>query len=221
MGLGGTTPLPGFADASPTFAQPFDMLLACHARTRRSLQLLDRLRKRIDQHGHDAHTREAAGDVLRYFRKAAPLHHEDEERHVFPALHDSTDSELNLAVDGLQADHARLEALWRAIEPVLRDWAAEPPQAPVEPVTHTRIAEFAQRYFTHMSLEEVAIFPTALAHMNEQSLSAMSADMERRRIGPGAEIIKGARGAAAAPNSSETPAMRTSRRGYLRRRRVL
>ena len=67
--------LPGFHSPAASFERPHDMLLACHERVQRSLDLLGRLVAHIDSHGHDASSRSAAQDVLRYFTLAAPLHH--------------------------------------------------------------------------------------------------------------------------------------------------
>ena len=80
--------LPGMRSPGAGFDQPFEMLDACHDRVRRSLDLLRRLRDYLRGHGHgcDDSARQAARDVLRYFDIAAPLHHEDEELHVFPPL---------------------------------------------------------------------------------------------------------------------------------------
>ena len=49
------------------FDQPFEMLDACHDRVDRTLTLLQRLAAHIDSKGHDASSRSAANDVLRYF----------------------------------------------------------------------------------------------------------------------------------------------------------
>lgn len=60
------------------------MLEACHERVQRTLGLLGRLREHVRKQGVDNDARQAARDVLRYFDIAAPLHHQDEELHVFP-----------------------------------------------------------------------------------------------------------------------------------------
>ncbi|MCB1958559.1 MAG: hemerythrin domain-containing protein, partial [Rhodocyclaceae bacterium] len=67
------------------FDQPFELLSACHDRVQRSLDLLRRLQDHLAIHGADGQAQDAARDVLRYFDIAAPLHHDDEERHIFPA----------------------------------------------------------------------------------------------------------------------------------------
>jgi hypothetical protein len=66
----------------------------------------------VRDHGHDAASRSAACDVLRYFDLAAPHHHLDEERHVLPPL---------------LAEHRRMEALWAVLRVPLQPWADDPP----------------------------------------------------------------------------------------------
>ena len=78
--------IPGFSAPAVGFEQPFEMLEACHDRVRRSLALLRRIVDHVDAHGHDAASRSAVADVLRYFDLAGPHHHEDEEEDLFPAL---------------------------------------------------------------------------------------------------------------------------------------
>ncbi|MEK9803656.1 MAG: hemerythrin domain-containing protein, partial [Curvibacter sp.] len=97
--------LPGFDSPAAGFEQPYDMLTACHERVQRTLALLERLIAHVDRHGHDTQSRSAAADVLRYFDLAAPLHHQDEELHVFPALLAGQDAALQAVVRRLQAEH--------------------------------------------------------------------------------------------------------------------
>ena len=51
-------------------------------------------------------------DIGRYFEKAAPHHHRDEELHVFPPLLQAGNSDTVEAVRRLQADHVQMESLW-------------------------------------------------------------------------------------------------------------
>ena len=101
--------LPGMHTPGAGFDQPFEMLDACHDRVRRSLDLLARLRSYLRDKGCDDSARQAARDVLRYFDMAAPLHHEDEERHVFPPLLAQTgDAPLLALVRQLQRDPSEI-----------------------------------------------------------------------------------------------------------------
>jgi len=76
----------------------------------RTLALLERLAAHIVAHGADARARDAATDVMRYFDLAAPQHHEDEERHVLPALRAQGQAAL---ADRIAADHAEMVAAWQ------------------------------------------------------------------------------------------------------------
>ncbi|MBY0467146.1 MAG: hemerythrin domain-containing protein, partial [Burkholderiales bacterium] len=81
-----TIALPGHHAPGAGFEAPFEMLAACHERVVRMLTLLARLRAHLTEKGWDPSVAQAAQDVMRYFDQAAPKHHDDEERHVFPHL---------------------------------------------------------------------------------------------------------------------------------------
>lgn len=173
--------LPGFESPAIGFDQPFEMLEACHDRVRRSLALLDRLIDHIDAHGHDAQSCSAAADVLRYFDLAAPQHHLDEERHVFPVLDLSNDAALQAAVTGLRSDHARMEALWAHLGAALGVWALPVASGDVSVELREYAKEFGQLYGAHLRTEESIVFPAARARMDAARLAQMSVDMQRRR----------------------------------------
>lgn len=189
--------LPGFHSPAAGFDQPFEMLHACHERVERTLRLLDKLVHHLDGHGADEAARSAARDVLRYFDQAAPHHHQDEERHVFPALLRGDDAALQEAVRRLQADHRAMEALWARLRPVLQAVAEGrcqrwPDDAGSAGGGRGDVAAFLAVYEAHMALEEGHVFPAAQAGLAAASLEAMSREMSARRgVGPG---VSGARG---------------------------
>jgi len=176
-----TSAFPGFDSPAVGFELPFDMLAACHERVRRSLALLGRLIAHVDVHGHDAKSRSAAIDVLRYFDLAAPLHHQDEEQHVFPMLAGSGDASLAAAVAGLRADHARMEAHWAGLRIVLDAWSRMNAVGVIDAVRRQQAVEFEHLYAAHIQTEEGVVFPAARARMDAARLAIMSADMEQRR----------------------------------------
>jgi hemerythrin-like domain-containing protein len=175
------TALPGFDSPAVGFEQPYEMLEACHERVQRSLDLLTRLLAYIDDKGHDAQTCAAAADVLRYFDIAAPLHHEDEEVHVFPLLLAQGDAALQAAVRQLQADHLKMVALWaRARQPLLR-WRAPDCSEQISAADRSAIEAFCAIYGAHIATEEERVYPAARALMNEAALTAMGRQMQARR----------------------------------------
>lgn len=175
--------LPGFDSPAVGFEQPFEMLQACHERVQRSLDLLRRLIAHIDAEGHDAASRSAAADVLRYFDVAAPLHHEDEERHLFPLLADSTDAPLRAAVARLRADHERMGALWARLREPLQAWRDAPVPAPIDAATRALADAFMGCYDEHIAVEEQQVYPAARQLFDADGLARIGAEMQSRRRG--------------------------------------
>lgn len=172
--------LSGFGDPAVGFDTPFDMLEACHERVLRSLALLQKLQDYLHDHPCDDSARQAARDVLRYFDMAAPLHHEDEELHVFPPLLERGGADTVAAVRQLQQDHEAMSANWqaaRALLQALAEGSQESFSAPDEAV----LARFAGVYAEHIRLEEDLVYPAARALLAPEAVQAMGAEMRRRR----------------------------------------
>jgi iron-sulfur cluster repair protein YtfE (RIC family) len=160
------------------------MLLACHERVQRSLDLLGRLVEHIDHNGHDASSRSAAQDVLRYFTIAAPQHHLDEELHLFPALLAKGELELVAAVQRLQQDHIAMERLWRQVKTVLEPWATPEATCAPSPSEREAIAAFRAIYPDHIQLENDTVFPAAFALLGTDASTLAGQEMQsRRRVG--------------------------------------
>lgn len=165
------------------FDEPFEMLEACHERVQRSLALLGRLIAHVDAHGHDAQSRSAAHDVLRYFELAAPHHHEDEERHVFPRLLAQGDAAVVQAVQRLRDEHVRIGELWARLRPVLQAWSGEAAAGAVPGDFRDAAQAFAELYAGHIPVEEGLVFPAARAGLGPEELRAMGDEMRERRGG--------------------------------------
>ncbi|MBX9960167.1 MAG: hemerythrin domain-containing protein [Burkholderiaceae bacterium] len=175
--------LPGFNSPAAGFEQPYAMLEACHERVQRTLDLLERLIDHVAQHGHDAQSRSAAADVLRYFDLAAPLHHQDEELHVFPPLLAGEDVALQAVVRRLQAEHREMETCWAALRPTLLRWREAGASDAPDATLRAQAARFAQLYAGHIPVEETLVFPGAQAGMDAAHQAAMGQEMQARRRG--------------------------------------
>ena len=163
-----------------TFDAPFEMLHACHERVHRTLELMEKLRKHVSDHGADAQARQAAHDVIRYFDHAAPQHHRDEEDHVFPALLAEGDAAMAALVARLKRDHLAMETLWVAARRVLRDVEA----GHIRRLTarhEADLAAFAVLYPAHITAEEQIAYPAAEAFLDGAAQAAMGLEMMRRR----------------------------------------
>ncbi len=163
------------------FDEPFEMLEACHERVQRSLALLAKLVAHVEAHGHDDKSRSAASDVLRYFELAAPHHHEDEERHVFPRLLASGEAAAVLAVQRLRDEHARMGELWARLRLVLQAWSEASAAGAVPDDFRADAQAFAALYAGHIPVEEELVFPSARAGLGPDALRAMGEEMRGRR----------------------------------------
>jgi hemerythrin-like domain-containing protein len=182
----GATELPLLSPGpSAGYDEPMEMLVACHARVTQRVDLLERLGEHLaSRPGVDTPAREAASDLLRYFDLAAPLHHEDEERHVLPRL--ERDGRMQLA-ERLRTDHVAFRETWGAIHDELtrlvaggddlNDGLAE---------RRERWHAVAQAYRAHIALEEAEAFPVVDAALDRPARLHMGVEMARRRgVRPG------------------------------------
>ena len=156
------------------FDQPFEMLAACHDRVRRSLDLLQRLQAHVQQHGVDDQARDAAADVLRYFDRAGPAHHEDEERHVLPRLRTAGLAEM---ADRLHADHAEMTRLWARLREPLLAWT----QGTAIALDAGLLQRYVSLYEAHLAVEDEQAFAKASAGLDAAALLLMGEEMAARR----------------------------------------
>ncbi|MGM9490924.1 hemerythrin domain-containing protein [Ideonella sp. YS5] len=159
--------------------QPFELLAGCHDRVRRTLDLLQRLIAHWRRHGADDQAASAARDVLRYFSVAAPLHHEDEERHVLPLLRASGERALIEAADRMAVDHAAFAVQWPTLAAMLQ--ALADGEGPDPGALQAAADAFCRLHESHLALEDAIAFPAAAARAGEAERAAMSADMAARR----------------------------------------
>ncbi len=180
--MGTNVALPGFASPAVGFEQPFEMLMACHERVNRSLDLLHRLLDHVDANGHDKQSRSAAADVLRYFDIAAPLHHEDEEFHIFPVLVSGQDARLRDAVSALQNDHECMTTGWMALRGTLVQWRDDKHPPLPDAALRQRVQDYTGMYGAHIHTEESLVYPAARDLMDAAALARIGAEMQARRI---------------------------------------
>ncbi len=164
------------------FEAPFEMLQACHERVQRSLALMARLQQHLRDVGCDDNARQAARDVLRYFDVAAPLHHQDEELHVFPPLLLGADTALRTLVRQLMQDHRDMEAAWQQARAVLQAIADDTTGTrTLDAAETTTLDQFAALYGQHIVHEEGLAYPAAQAALTAAAVQAMAQDMMARR----------------------------------------
>ena len=159
------------------------MLATCHDRVRRMLNLQVKLQQHLLAKGCDEPARQAARDVMRYFDIAAPLHHQDEELHVFPPLLAGPEVALRALVQRLMQDHRQMEHAWAEARCTLMAIAesAEPGWMPLTPAQADALDQFAALYQQHLADEDSVVYPAARDNLSPAALAAMSEEMMQRR----------------------------------------
>ena len=175
--------LPGHSAPAAGFEAPFEMLATCHDRVERMLALQKKLQSHLRAKGCDEPARQAARDVMRYFDLAAPLHHQDEELHVFPPLLAGPDAALRELVQRLMQDHRQMEARWVDARCTLQAIADSLDSVclALTPDQAAALDRFAASYRQHLDDENGIAYPAAEASLSPAALEAMSEDMMQRR----------------------------------------
>lgn len=160
------------------FGRPFEALAAFHAKLAVMLSSLERLANHVQGRGNDAAAREGALELMRFFDLAAPAHHQDEERHVFPALRRQGDEAFAAQ---LELEHREMARRWGEVRATLFDiaYAGWQPGPAAPELAAWRL--FAELYRVHMESEDREAFPAARAAIDADAEKVMGAEMARRR----------------------------------------
>ena len=167
------------------FDDPLEMLFACHRRIEKQLETLKRLRAHIRAHGVDAEASTAAQAILRYFLKAGPNHHLDEEQDLFPRIAQRiTDAGERARFEHfrerLEEDHRRLDAAWYRLRRPLEGIAEGLTRALPEAEVHA----FADAYAHHIMTEETTLQEFCTRWLVEGDLRDLGIAMAARRTPP-------------------------------------
>lgn len=173
-------------DTAPDFDQPIAVIKHCHDRIRKQLATLDKLLAHLPEFGADEQARQAAQAVLKYFEKAAHLHHEDEEQDLIPMLRAVAQGEdaatLQALAPVILQDHKDMDALWQDLHEQLTAIA----EGQAAALSASTVQRFSQRYASHMEREEGSLAPMALRLFSPEQMAQLGKAIQRRR-GIGAE----------------------------------
>ncbi len=190
-------------DSAPSFDQPIAVLKHCHDRIRKQLATLDKLLPHLAAHGADEQAQQAAAAVLKYFDKAAPLHHEDEEIDLVPmlaAVAQGADAELlDQLVPTILDEHRQMDGMWQILHEELTAVADGSGAA----VSGHVVRQFSSMYLSHMEREEGNIAPMAKRLFSPEQMARLGNAMQQRR---GIAPAVGAATAAESPGSASAPA---------------
>lgn len=169
------------ADPAPDFDQPVAVLKHCHGRIRKQLATLEKLLAHLPEHGADEQARQAAAAVLKYFDKAAHLHHEDEEQDLLPMLLAVAKGEdaatLQALVPVILQEHKDMDAMWQDLHEQLTGIA----DGSGTQLSASIVRRFVQSYHGHMEREEGIVAPMALRLFGPDQMARLGGAMRRRR----------------------------------------
>lgn len=171
-------------DTAPGFDQPIAVLKHCHERIRKQLATLDKLLPHLATpacaHGADEQARQAAQAIIKYFDKAAHLHHEDEEHNLLPMLQATAqgdDAELLVTlVPQILAEHTTMDALWQDLHEQLKGI-----ESGATELSAGIVHRFVDSYTRHMHTEETQVAPMALRLFSPQQMAELGNAMQARR----------------------------------------
>ena len=163
-------------EQTPDFTQPLALLRACHERMLGQCQTLEKLVAYLRENGVDKDASGTAEGVCRYFMKAAPLHHQDEELDLFPLLQRQS---LKLAelVYSLKQEHPQIDDAWRRLEPDLRRLK----QMEDLDAFADKVADFCSRCRAHVKRENNELLTLAQHILSSKQQKAMGEAMAERR----------------------------------------
>lgn len=168
-------------DNAPGFDQPIAVLKHCHDRIRKQLATLAKLGPHLAAHGADEQARQAAAAVIKYFDKAAPLHHEDEEHNLIPMLlatAQGADAALLAQLAPLIIDeHHQMDGMWQALHEQLRAIA----DGSSTQLRDADVRCFADMYAAHMEREESQVAPMAMRLFSADQMAQLGNAMQTRR----------------------------------------
>jgi hemerythrin-like domain-containing protein len=154
------------------------VLDACHRKTLAMLEDLSMLVVQLERRRPDASMSARAAKIAAYFSTTAREHHEDEERHVFPALVALGKPDIVRAVLQLQQDHDWLEEDWFDLAPQVQALAAGRP-VDIDAMRES-VAMLTTLYHDHIGLEESCLYPEARKYMLPGARCEMGREMAAR-----------------------------------------
>ena len=168
-------------EPAPDFDQPVAVLKHCHGRIRKQLATMEKLLSHLPEHGADEQARQAASAILKYFDKAAHLHHDDEEQDLLPMLLAVAQGEdaatLQALVPVILQEHKDMDAMWQDLHEQLTAVA----DGSGTHLSASIVRRFVQSYLGHMEREEGIVAPMALRLFGPDQMARLGTAMRRRR----------------------------------------
>lgn len=158
-----------------TWDEPIEMLYACHGNVKRFCKQLRLLPDYLTKYGCNQAVKNDVIQIITYFNRAAPLHHEDEELDFFPALV-AIYPQAQHTIDELEKQHPYLHTCWAALAEKLNE-LIEQDKTEIDAML---IERFVSAYDRHITLEE-PLFEQGKNIISQTVLGEIGKKMAMRR----------------------------------------
>jgi hemerythrin-like domain-containing protein len=162
--------------------EPISHFMHCHVGILAQLSRLNELPALL---GPAALARKTAEQSIAFFGKGMYVHHQEEEKELFPAVHSSAQAgaerqRVDTLITQLTAGHRELEALWESIAPGLHK-VAKGQDASLD---ENALARLVQHYREHALLEENEFLPLAetILGRNSNHMAALGLSLHMRHV---------------------------------------
>ncbi|MEW6681994.1 MAG: hemerythrin domain-containing protein [Nitrospirota bacterium] len=168
-----------------SFADPLGLLSDCHRRIEHFLGLLITVTAQARGGALTGEQRDALVAAGRYFREAAPLHKEDEERSLFPRMRASRDRRVRAALATLEElveDHVVLDRGHVEVDTLIDRWMDDGslPSNEVRRLVAV-LQELRAIYERHIAIEDHDVFPLAGGTLDQGTIAVVGREMAARR----------------------------------------
>lgn len=164
------------------FDDPIGMLIDCHRRIERFLNVLVLVAGRARGRALSSEETEAVQAALHYFNVGGQRHNADEEESLFPRLRAECPAEELEPLSGLESDHQLANELHHAVEVLYAEWIENQHlDSEKEQRLSSATAQLKRLYEEHIRTEESQVFPRAKAALSGDAVAAIGKEFEARR----------------------------------------
>lgn len=164
--------------------RPLDEFRNCHAGIVTHLHSLAEVPALLEP---AAKARRIAAQTVDFFRRAVYEHHAEEERELFPAVLASSKpgeerSHVQALAERLTSEHRMIEAIWKNIEPQLKDVA----RGRDSTLDARDVDYLVKTYLEHARFEEAEFLPLSqtILGRNSNHMAALGLSLHMRHVMP-------------------------------------
>jgi hemerythrin-like domain-containing protein len=181
----------GRAPRRPVGDSPAALLVDCHARIRRHVEIGRLLGATQAPEPEPGQIVEPAAACVRYFTVALPLHAADEELSLRPRLEAAgADAALARALATMAREHGPIDATIAELVPLWEGLTVEPGRRPeLRAALDAGAARLADLFAAHLAAEESDIFPMIALRLDPEEQAVLVAEMRARRRAAGARAV--------------------------------